>query len=1147
MFNTYLKIFFFTGYIGLTSGHGLAQLQITPYDRLPEIPESYKPVYEEGLPAWGKMLYLYPVNLNEINRLFETYRAEHPGTENALTRYYQIWRQQVEIYAAPDGNIKLPDLNVLRKRMLKLQTESECRLKGATVTPGSWSFLGPVETHWLNTSGSHDPRASCPWQANIYALDVAPSDHQIIYCGSETGYLNKTTDMGRHWQLMAPQYYFGAIRAIAVDPENENIVYIASGEQIHKSTDGGQTWVPLLTGGLTFKTDRLRIDPQNPLKVIAAANTGVYITRDGGAAWSQKFSEHAYDVEVNPGDPDKIYALTATADGYFALAFSEDGGDTFTHVPEFPGDLQNHSGGLLAVTPANPDLLFAVMLTKNGDHTPCLYKGALNQGGWTWSRIATGKTDDFQMNNGQGYFDLILAVSPTNAQQILVGTTTLFRSTDGGAHFSAVGGYWGPFPIHPDIQDVKMLSNGETWVSTDGGMNLTTDFFTTSDQYYVRVNGLHGSDMWGFDQGWNEDLVVGGRYHNGNTAIASFYQPVALRMGGAESPTGWVLQGKSRHVAFNDLGNGWILPETARGAPEGRFIFSKYPNMDEYGGRRSNLVFHPNYYGVVYVGEGDGLWKSEDMGTTWNLVKTFPDRVRFLQISYRNPEVIYVDVKNRGLYRTEDAGVSWTLLTSLTNGRNGSPSWKGRLHFVISPYDAQVIYACLSNGTWSSDLGKVFRSTDGGVHWDNWTGSASGVTKCLAIQPTTDGKDLVYLFTSAKNGHLAEVYYRKTGMADWVHYDQNYPAGTSVNLALPFYRDSKIRVGGNCGVWEAPLAEPVFTPILNPWVDKPVNNCMLDTLYFDDHSILNHEGASWEWHITPEPAYLDDPHSRHPKVVLGAPGSYDVTMKVIQNGQTYIRTIEQMVTTTTCPSLDNCNNPADIPKTDWRLLYCDSQQTGVEDGRAVNAFDGDPNTIWHTQWVGGAPGHPHEISINLGRPYAIHRFTLLNRSNGQNGRIKDYELYFSDDPNTGWGAPVMAGQFENTAAPQYIDFHVPVITENIRLVALSEVNGNPWTSVAEISLTGCYGQYLGKSDQPMQRTLHAFPVPTDGIIHLAVPYGNTYRYRVYSGSGQVLTTGKLQEDVSQQSFDLTRFKPGLYLIIITGNSGVSYRVKVLKR
>lgn len=87
-----------------------------------------------------------------------------------------------------------------------------------------------------------------------------------------------------------------------------------------------------------------------------------------------------------------------------------------------------------------------------------------------------------------------------------------------------------------------MLDNGDVWVTTDGGVNYSTDQFVSLNQYTASVNGLVGSDFWGFDQGWNEDIVVGGRYHNGNTGMADFYGDKALRMGGAESPTGWVLQ-----------------------------------------------------------------------------------------------------------------------------------------------------------------------------------------------------------------------------------------------------------------------------------------------------------------------------------------------------------------------------------------------------------------------------------------------------------------------------------------------------------------------------------------------------------------------------------------------------------------------------
>jgi hypothetical protein len=111
----------------------------------------------------------------------------------------------------------------------------------------------------------------------------------------------------------------------------------------------------------------------------------------------------------------------------------------------------------------------------------------------------------------------------------LVGTTTLFKSVNGGSNFIAVGGYYGNFSIHPDIQDIKMLTSGDTWVSTDGGMSFTSDVFSSQQNCSARTNGIVGSDMWGFDQGWNEDIVVGGRYHNGNTAIADFYQPKALQ------------------------------------------------------------------------------------------------------------------------------------------------------------------------------------------------------------------------------------------------------------------------------------------------------------------------------------------------------------------------------------------------------------------------------------------------------------------------------------------------------------------------------------------------------------------------------------------------------------------------------------------
>lgn len=691
---------------------------------------------------------------------------------------------------------------------------------------------------------------------------------------------------------------------------------------------------------------------------------------------------------------------------------------------------------------------------------------------------------------------------------------------------------------------MKLLTNGETWVSTDGGFSITTDNFTSTSNYFARNNGLVGSDMWGFDQGWNEDLVVGGRYHNGNTAIADFYQPKALRMGGAESPTGWVLQGKSRHVAFNDLGNGWILPQTAEGQPEGRFVFSKYPNMDEYGGRRGNIVFHTNYYSTIYLGEGNAFWKSIDGGVAYDMLHDFNNKIRYLQISYSNPNVLYADIVNSGLYKTTDGGETWELKPSLTSGLYGTAYWKGRTFFAISPFDENTIYACLQNGTWSADIGKVFKSVDGGDTWEDWTGSLSEYTKNLIIQPDNNGEDLVYLFTNARNGQIAKVYYRTQGMNDWETFDNNYPAGNYVNLALPFFRDSKLRVAGNSGVWESPLQETEFGPIINPWLEKAWINCMTDTLQFDDHSIINHDGVTWNWEIIPEPEYIDDSEIRNPRVVLGQPGTYSITYSVTKDDSTYVVHLEDAITATTCPSIDDCENPAEIPKDIWELIYVDSEEVNYP-GLAVMSFDDDPSTIWHTRWSTGTDPYPHEIQIDMGEAYRLFEFTLLNRQSGQNGRIKEYELYISED-SLDWGEPVSTGEFVNTAAPQTIIFEESIVGKYFRLVGLSEVNGGAWSSAAEFSFVGCTDITYGIDSRCGKEQLIAFPVPTTGQINISLPDGNKFEYSIVNLQGKLVGAGKFYSTEDIRSFNLSQYKKGLYVIQLTNEHGITYRVKVVK-
>ncbi|MEU3460415.1 discoidin domain-containing protein [Streptomyces sp. NPDC006733] len=152
--------------------------------------------------------------------------------------------------------------------------------------------------------------------------------------------------------------------------------------------------------------------------------------------------------------------------------------------------------------------------------------------------------------------------------------------------------------------------------------------------------------------------------------------------------------------------------------------------------------------------------------------------------------------------------------------------------------------------------------------------------------------------------------------------------------------------------------------------------------------------------------------------------------------------------TTTCvPALTA------IPKTGWSLRSVDSQETAKENGAATNAFDGNPTTYWHSAWSAGNAPLPHEIQIDLGASYPVAGLGYLPRqdtgSGAANGRIAAYEVYISTDGTT-WGTAVSTGTFANTATEKQLTF--PTKTGRyLRLRALSEVNGNPWTSAAEVT------------------------------------------------------------------------------------------------
>lgn len=118
---------------------------------------------------------------------------------------------------------------------------------------------------------------------------------------------------------------------------------------------------------------------------------------------------------------------------------------------------------------------------------------------------------------------------------------------------------------------------------------------------------------------------------------------------------------------------------------------------------------------------------------------------------------------------------------------------------------------------------------------------------------------------------------------------------------------------------------------------------------------------------------------------------------------------------------------------------------------AANALDGDPTTMWHTPWGAAETKLPHELTIDLGAEFALTGFRYQRRLDGANGCVGQYAVMVSPDGTT-WSEPVVQGTFAQKTGAETITFPQPVTARFVRWQALSEINGRPWTSVAELEL-----------------------------------------------------------------------------------------------
>ncbi len=850
----------------------------------------YKPSQSEinNLPLWCQKMYGENQNLVEIDSLYKNYFASNEFVKSYHTQYYKRFRRLILNQLNENGDVVLisdEEANSIKKAYLKKQSNNKTT---------SWSLVGPI----YNVQSGNQQGSG---QTNVYAIDQCAGNMNVLYCGTEPGEVYKSIDGGNNWTSTSMNYDFGSgVNAVEVNPNDENIVLIGSNKGIYLSINGGQTWTQTLSNG-NLGVNEILINSTDLQLIHAATDNGLYRSTDGGNTWNQIFTSKTYDVKENTANSTIIYCLKNNPSVIRCeFLISTDSGVTWNVQNagwyNSTDAARTDGGGRIAVTLADPNRVYVHLIgeAKANDYGFIgVYKSIDGGQNWTLPNSPTGGpyTDTHpnlaigspDWTYHQGFYNCAIICSQTNANEVIVGGLNIWKSTDGASTFSGVSGYiGGPLNLHVDNQDFRFI-NGNYWFTTDGGIYKATDFLTTQPDF--KMNGVNGSDFWGFGSGWNEDVLVGGLYHNGNLAYHENYGAgTFLELGGGEAPTGYVNPGNNKKTYFSDI-SGKILPTTVAD-PIQSFGFGMSPNETYFAAESSEMEFHPNCYNIAFIGKENSLWKTSDGGSSFNLVKEFGtnvnEQVKYIEISSSNPDVIYLNQQlesgNIGkLWKSIDAGQTWNLLTIPAGNSR-------RIVLTLNPINENEIWLAYPSGNNGT---KVFHSADGGNSWQNITSSIlnnESIQSIVHIAGTDGG---IYVGTEKA------VYY-KNNTNSWQIDNSGLPTFTSVNILRPFYRDSKIRIATyGKGIWEGNLFENPSLPIARITVDnlKKEVTCEIDSFYFEDYSFLNHQGATWEWTFpSGSPA---NSSLRNPAVLFSTSGNHLGILKITDaNGNFDIDSVE---------------------------------------------------------------------------------------------------------------------------------------------------------------------------------------------------------------------------------------------------------------
>ena len=755
-----------------------------------------------------------------------------------------------------EGKLNLPSKNEFIKDAQNKQKIISTANQKNTIA-NNWSQIGAKE---VISNG-----VPIVGNTNVYFLSIAPSQTNTRLACTENGALYKTIDAGANWTYLNGYGGLGQWGGpTAFHPTNPNkIIFGCKPAKI--SSDGGNNWTNVSLSEICNEI----LWSNNGTTIIAATTAGVYVSVDSGLTFSQKQAGVFMDVEFKPGSTSIVYAINDQ--GVFYK--STDGGLTWAIKPTNYSLTTGKDGFLIGVSAANPNLVAIAFLT--GEKTELIKSTTSGDNFAPLSVINTGYS--------QGWYDFVFGISPIDTNIYFVGASSLSKSVDGGLTANYVGGYSGPFGIHPDIQDLEFIGN-TVIVATDGGVSESTDNFSSAANWKSTCKGLDALDYWGFDLGFNTDQMGGGKYHNGNDIFnPNWNNGKTLFIGGAEEATGKAIFSRPNSLAYfgpnatNGLDKKFRLIDVEYNATvTGSHTFTMNNNLAYRGLRNSDTSSNTTDSNIIYTGFENNVMISYDNGVNSQVLKSFNSLVWDVKTTRKDSKVIYALTQTDGLWKTSDGGVNWSICNMTVNNINLKPN--GRNCFIdVSQTNANEIWITNDNGNSNA---RISKSIDGGQVWTslNTTTLNGFESKQIIHQYGSNGG--VYLM--GQIGGIAKCFYRNNTMLDWIDYSANLSILTSrLNMFFKAsYYKEKLRVASHMGVQEISFYEKS-----NP-VSQPTTNvkeiCVNQEVTFNDYSILDYAGATWEWSFTKSPIYLNgtSASSQNPVVKFLSPGSVDATLKV---------------------------------------------------------------------------------------------------------------------------------------------------------------------------------------------------------------------------------------------------------------------------